>query len=469
MKRVSIILFLVMFCCTSTPISAEAAELRAGIGVSDITPPLGYRMSGYFRERLSTGIHDPLHAKAIVFQQGYQSAALVFCDISKISPDVSRHARERASEKTGIPASNILVAATHSHTGPLYFGALRNHFHDLAVAKHGKDPHDEIDYPGVLVEKVVDAVAAAHATARPVRVETGTAQQLGLSFNRRFHMKDGSVRMNPGKLNPDIVRPAGPIDPEVGILLIRDADTRRAFASLSVFALHLDTVSGTEYSADYPYYLEQSLREVLGAGFVSLFGIGTCGDINHYDVSDDRRQKGHEEAERIGTTLGETIRAALPGLKTVENPLLAASRATVDAPLQQYSPEQVVQARRDMANVANPDWPRNKRVEAFKILDLQLREGTRLPIEIQVFRLSDEVAIVGLPGEIFVELGLAIKQASPFTTTLVVELANDAPGYIPTKKAFGEGSYETVNSGVRSGSGEMLIDAAVRLLQGLAS
>ena len=109
------------------------------------------------------------------------------------------------------------------------------------------------------------------------------------------------------------------------------------------------------------------------------------------------------------------------------------------------------------------------RVEAYKILALQLREGTTLPMEVQVFRLSRNVAIVTLPGEVFVELGMAIKQSSPFKTTLVIELTNDGPGYIPTRKAFVEGSYETINSRIKPGGGEMMVETAVRLLKEIAT
>ena len=109
-----------------------------------------------------------------------------------------------------------------------------------------------------------------------------------------------------------------------------------------------------------------------------------------------------------------------------------------------------------------------KRVEAYKILALAMRGGERIPLEVQVFRLSKDVAVVGLPGEVFVELGLAIKRASPFATTLVIELCQDAPGYLPTKKAFAEGSYETVNSRIQPGGAEMLVQAATRLLKALA-
>jgi hypothetical protein len=122
-----------------------------------------------------------------------------------------------------------------------------------------------------------------------------------------------------------------------------------------------------------------------------------------------------------------------------------------------------------MELVADDSVPFLERVEACKITDLAMRDAETIPLEVHVFRLSPEVAIVTLPGEVFVELGLAIKRASPFATTLVIELANDAPGYIPTSKAFAEGSYETVNSRVVSGSGEELVKVASQLLVDLAA
>lgn len=449
------------------PHAASASDIEAGVAVVDITPPVGWRMSGYFHERLSTGTHDPLQAKAIVLRQGSRRAALVFCDLIGLPLDLSRRARRLAAQKTGIPAPNILIAATHSHTGPLYFGALRKQFHDQAVAKDGSDPHEKTDYPARLAEKLVAVIAEARAGLRPAKLRAGVGKQTGLSFNRRFHMKDGSVRFNPGKLNPDIVRPAGPIDPDVGILLLAGKADNRPLASLTVFALHLDTVGGTLYSADYPYYLEQSLREKLGEAFASLFGLGTCGDINHIDVSHRRPQQGQAEAKRIGETLAATVKSELADLKEVKRPLLAVRHEIVHAPLQQFSEEEIAWAKETMENVGDRNVPFLQRVKAYKIMACRMRGGKRLPMPVQVFRLGEEVALVALPGEVFVDLGLAVKRASPFETTLVVELAHDAPGYVPTRKAFAEGSYETVNSRIQPGGGELLLKTAVRLLKEL--
>ena len=439
------------------------ADLAAGIAVADITPPIGYRMSGYFRERVSTGTLNPLHAKAIVLHQGQERAALVFCDIIGLSLDVSSRVRAQATKKTGIPVENILIATTHTHTGPLYFGALRKHLHDLAVTKYGNDPCEKVDYPSALVAKLVNVITEADAAAKPVRLDAGVAEQRDLSFNRRFHMKDGSVRFNPGVLNPDIVRPAGPTDPEVGIVFFREVDSGSVAAAMVNFALHLDTVGGTKYASDYPFYLEQSLRQTYGNELVLLFGTGTCGDINHIDVTKKQRLK----TDYIGRTLAETVKTKAGYLRAVTEPALAVRSEIVQTLLQRYGPEKVAWARENIKKVGTRELSFLKQVEAYKILAVEMRRGETMPLEVQVFRLARGVAVVGLPGEVFVDLGLAIKHASPFPTTLVIELCQDAPGYIPTKKAFAEGSYETVNSRIAPGGGEMMVEAAVRLLKTL--
>lgn len=451
---------------------ACASDFEAGVAVIDITPSPGYRMSGYFNERLNTGVKDPLHAKAVAFRQGDTQAALVMCDLIGMQAEVTTRARKIASQKTGIPFENIAITATHSHTGPLYFGSLREYFHERAIAEHGRDPQEQTPYGEMLEERLVAAISKARENLAPARVAAGTTEENRLAFNRRFHMKDGSVRFNPGQQNPDIVRAAGPTDPEVSMVLFKVADQKpngkgdasRNLAALVNFAMHLDTTGGTEYSADYPYFLERELRRSFGPDFVSIFGTGTCGDINHIDVG----IKGRRTTEEIGAMLAETVAAAVPKLTAVAQPSLLVRRAVVDGPLQKTTAEQVARARERMAKIGSREMPFLEQVETAKIVDLALRKTDSIPLEVQAIRLSRDVAIVTLPGEVFVELGLAIKRASQFKTTLVIELANDDPNYIPTKRAFAEGSYETVNSRVVPGSGEAMVEAATRLLNDLA-
>ncbi len=447
-----------------------AEPLEAGVAVVDITPPGTYRLSGYFHQRLSTGTHDPLLAKAIVLRQGSTQAAIVACDLIGLPLGLTSRVRREAEKRSGIPAENILLAATHSHTGPLYFGAMRKELHDRVVAQTGSDPAEKIDYPALLAKGLLRAIDEARAALGPVELAAGTAQQQGLSFNRRFFLKNSDVVVfNPGKLNPNIIRPAGPIDPEVDLFLFRRPGQERPLASLTVFALHLDTVGGTEYSADFPFYLSKSLQGRFGPRFVSVFANGTCGDINHVDVSTRDPQKGQAEARRIGTTLAKTVQAGLEHLQPVGRPSLAVRSEVVQVPMQHYSPEEVARARKMIAQVDSPKIPFLDRVKVYKIMALELRSGDTLPMSVQVVRLSDDAALVALPGEIFVDLGLAIKRGSPFARTAVIELAQDAPGYVPTRKAFAEGSYETVNSRIRPGGGEMLVETALKLLGELKS
>jgi neutral ceramidase len=463
-SRLAVPLWLVVL---AMPAAGSAAEppFQAGVAVVEITGPKGYRMSGYFNERFNTGTKDPLYAKALVFRQGDRRAALVICDLIGISPAAASEARKLASTKTGISVEHIAIAATHSHTGPLYFGELREYFHARAVAKHGRDPQEEVVYGDVLVGKLVEAISLAQAALAPVTIDVGTIEEKRLSFNRRFHMKDGSVRFNPGQQNADIVRVAGPIDPDVGIVRLRSVgESPKDLAALVVFALHLDTLGGTDYSADYPGVLQAELRKSLGGEFVSLFGAGTCGDINHVDVS----IKGRRTTAEIGTLLAETVAGGLPKLARVTEPSLAVARAAVEVPLQRYSAEEIARAKERMDKVGTKELTFLEQVEATKIVDLQLRKGNTIALEVQAIRLSRDVAIVTLPGEVFVELGLEIKRTSPFKTTLVMELTNDTPAYIPTRRAFLEGSYEVVNSRIESGGGEAMVEAAGKLLKELA-
>ena len=452
-------------------VSASAAELKVGMASVDITPSEPYRLSGYFHERISDGTHDPLMAKAIVFKQGEQSAAMVFCDIIGIQANIAEEVRKQASRETGIPPYHIAIAATHSHTGPLYMGVGRDFFHEQQIAENGSDPFEKINYSAELVSKIVDAIKKANASCQSVILRAGTTKETTpLAFNRRFHMKEGPVRFNPGILNPNIVRPAGPIDPEIGLLSFSATDAQKPFGSLTVFALHLDTTGGTKFSADYPYYLAEDLKKCFGTDFVSVFGTGTCGDINHVDVTNKTCRK----ASEIGSILAKTVASALPELPEVAEPSLAVANAKFLWPLQTYTEEELTEAKSLLADsfLAKPlnhqkPLPFLKRVKYCTIADLAKRGTKEIALEVQVIRLSPDVAVVALPGEVFVDLGLEIKKNSPFKTTLVFELANQSPAYVPTKKAFDEGSYETVNSRIQPGGGEKMAAEAIKLLKQL--
>ena len=451
--------------------ATQESPLEVGLAEIEITPPLGYRMDGYFTERLSTGVKDPLMAKALVVQQGDTKAALVVCDLLGVPQTLTREVRTRAAARTGIPAANIAVTATHTHTGPLFSGERARIFSELASAKYGSDPLARINYIETLRDRLVEVIVAANAAVSPATLEFVRASEDRLSFNRRYHLNDGTVATNPGISNPKVVGPAGPIDPDVPFLLIskprmntdetRISGEKTPVGSLSVFAMHLDTVGGTEYSADYAGQLANELRREFGDRFISMFGTGTCGNINHIDVSGTRRYS----ARLIGEQLAVSV-LSVRSREPVANVALAAASDRVTLPLRKVSDTQVTAARSNAPRIGTSELPFLTQVETVTTLDLATR-GATLDAEVQVFRLNRDMAIVLLPGEIFVELGLAIKQASPFKHTVVIELSNDNPAYIPTEKAFTQGGYETVNSRIEPGGGEQLVAEALRLLKTL--
>jgi hypothetical protein len=453
--------------------------LQVGFAEADITPPMGFPMAGYYHERLADGTIDPLKAKAVVFRGDDVQAALVICDLAGISVDLATEVRRRAAEKTGIPAANIIVSATHSHTAPDYSKELY-----LVLARKPRDER-RTAYIERLLEGPAEAIAKAHQAAAPLALYVGAArQEKPVSFNRRFVMRDGSVRTWMNFQNPDVLRAAGPIDPEIGILMAR-SDGGAPRGVLSSFALHLDTVGGLKWSADYPFFIEQALRKELGPEIVSVFGTGCCGDINHVDPRRSERNK----TDFIGSALGATIVAELGKLRPLSRTDLRVGSKVVRLPLQEVAPKELARAVRIVEAANRPEKVDFfDHVTAYKqlILDrLRHREpraesdllswglthqwagvGDALPVEVHAICIGDEVAMVCLPGEVFVELGLAIKQLSPFRTTLVIELSNCVETiYIPTRAAYAQGSYEVTNSTLQPGSGEMLVEAALSLLR----
>jgi len=231
------------------------------------------------------------------------------------------------------------------------------------------------------------------------------------------------------------------------------------------YALHLDTVGGLHYSADYPYTLAALLGKLKGPAMLTMFTIGCAGNLNHIDVTSPEPQKGHGEAARIGTVLaGEVLRASARLKPLAPGPPRGRIRM-VNLPLPAVTPEDVQWAARVIPKFGARDAaPFMDLVRAFKIADVDARKGKPLEAEVQVISLGRDLAWVALPGEIFTELGMAIKKASPFPYTVVVELANDSLGYIPDRDSYPQGAYEVESARCAAGSGEMLVEAALALL-----
>ncbi len=437
-----------------------AQQLRVGAAAVAITPGNKVPLAGYYYQRLSDGVLDEIYSKAVVFECGEMKAALVVVDLVTLPRAVVIAARTEIEKQTGIPAAQVMIGATHTHTSPVVSDRRTRDVLD------GGDSEPALRYTASLPRLIARSVRDAQQRLTVVRGSFATAQADGVSFNRRFWMRDGSLSWNPAKRDPNIIRPAGPIDPEIAFLYFETPEAQ-AIATLVDFALHADTVGGTKISADYAGQLARLLGEYKGKEMLTLFALGACGNINHRDVKWNDKQKGREEAFRIGSVLAGAIHRNWANLRPVEANALRVRHEMLRLPLAPINESDVQQARATLKCITAPNTKFMEQVQTFKVLDVEMRNGQPLEVEVQVIALGNDVAFVSLPGEAFVELGLSIKQASPFKHTFMVELANGSIGYIPNKSAYAEGNYEVVSARCAAGSGEMLVTSALKLLSEL--
>ena len=444
-------------------VPAPAGEFKAGAATVVITPPAGTPLAGYYSFRAADGVLDDLYAKAVVVEQDGAKAAFVTLDLITTTRPMVAAARQLIAEQTGIAPERVMISATHSHTGPVLPRGSK-----IDELTGGQTP-PALDYSAKLPALIARAVADANSKLAPARASTAVGHEDGLSFNRRFWFQDGTLAWNPPKLDPRIARPAGPTDPDVGVLYLETAaKSSEPLACYVNFAMHPDVVGGTKISADYPGALARRLADYKGANMVALFANGCCGNLNHRNIAWSDSQRGMREADRIGTELAGAVFRSWPGLRPMKPFAPRARAALVTLPRPKFTEQEIADASAVVARMTDPKIGTVPKAKAFCTIDTVAKKGAPLEVEVQAIALGDDLAIVSLPGEIFVELGLAIKKASPFKHTFIAELANGSIGYIPNRSAYAEGNYEVVSARCAEGSGEMLVDAAVKLLKELA-
>ena len=452
--RAAILAFLLAALCS-------AAEFRFGRAEVKITPTTE---TGGVKPVL-----DELHAMAAVFEKDGKMAAMAGVDLPVVNRPVVEEARRLIEKETGIPAGNTMISATHSHTGLTPGWAGTSSWPSLTPARAGKQVEEASRYTAFLSKAIAQAVGAAYRDRQPALISAAVGQEDNLAFNRRFLMKDGTAQFNPGLMNPDIVRPLGPTDASVSVVYVETTD-RKPLATFVNHALHLDTVGGEVYSADYPYTLAKLLGAVKGPEMLTVFTIGTAGNINHLDVKAPGPQRGPEEAARIGTILAAAVLKAYKGLDPLDVTQVRVTRETVPLPPVELKPGDAEKAREYLAREnSGKSLSLLERVFTQRVLFSERQQGRPFDVEVQAIALGKNLAWVGLPGEVFVEIGLAIKQNSPFRYTTINELAYDWIRYVPNRKAFAEGHYEATNTRCGPGGGEALAEGAIRCLLRLHS
>ncbi len=413
--------------------------IRAGFAVADITPSLPCHKLGWLRVVTAERVADPLFAKAAVFEADGERAGFVVLDTLSVRWTQVAEIRRRTEAAHGIPADRLMVSATHSHAGP-------------AVASSGDVRRDEA-YLEEMTRRVVEAVGDAVRKLEPVEIGYGRASERRIAHNRRVVQRDGTVKTHGDLDAPDAMFVEGPIDQEVAVMGVRSA-AGKPLGCLVNYALH-PTFHGDDdaISANWPGVLARWLR--VEGWPVTVFLQGALGNVSHADAPGGKERTMGE----VGELLAESALAALAGAGwTGDAPIRVASR-TVTPPYRSVTPAEIAGTARGAQRFIDSaiyDREIPRLVEKIKG-----RPGALA--EVQAIRLGAD-AFVGIPAELFVELGLRIKERVHPLPVQVVGCANGMLGYVPTWEAFARGGYETTFapwSKLAPEAGDLLADAAI--------
>jgi len=451
--------------------SKNAKVFRAGAAKSNITPPLGISMPGGMSDRKATNIHDELHVRCLVLDNGEEKIALAICDAVALDRTVILRAKELIEKHTGIPPDHVVVAATHSHSA----GAT------VSVFQSDADPA----YLDFVAVRVADGVRRAVNNLRTARVGWGVGSEDRVVFNRRYFMKphtpppdpwgktDDQVKMNPGVENPNVVKPAGPTDPALPVLAVQDLDGD-PIAVLASYTLHyVGGEKSGDISADY-YGIWTAMIEhdwptstsITKPPCVAILTNGCSGNINNVDVRKRLTPPyPYHQMNKVARMVADDALQVLKGIKYQEWVPLAGRLATVELGVRKPSAEEV-QSARGIVEKAGPQMKSLSEIYARETA-LMADWPEKVKVPIQALRIGD-VGIVAFPGEAFVELGLEVKEKSPFRTTFVIDLANDYLGYVPTVAAHEQGGYETWrarSSFLERGAAPVWVSTALDLLK----
>lgn len=426
----------------------ETVTFRAGAATSNITPELGGQIVGGFSPIPSRHIHDELHARCLVLDDGRGKLALVVCDLLGIHKLVSDEARRRIQERLGIPAERVLISATHTHSATSALGSNRFQY------------QQELDaYQEFVVRRIVDGVQCALNNLQPAEVGFGTVEAPEHVFNRRWFMRPGTVppnpfggtdlvKMNPPAGSPNLVEPAGPVDPTVSFLAVRVPQGRQ-LALYAVYSLHyVGGVGPGHISADYFGMFCEHLRRLVepepqDPPFVALLANGTSGDINNINFRNPRpSQPAYVQMRSVAHDVAEKVHTAMKDVVYRSDITLDACYREPEIGTRKPTPELLEWARNTLqAAPADSSRVDLSRIYAERTLRMAEYPDT-VPVPLQVLRVGD-VVIGTMPCEVFAEIGLEFKARSPQQPAFLVELAHGYLGYLPPPRHHDLGGYET--------------------------
>ena len=450
--------------------TAEAfADFSAGFARVDVTPPLGIPIVGYFSHRVADGVLDPLYVDCVAVSDGTNNALIYCVDDLHLTNPFFKKAFPAITAATGVPRDRIYVHATHTHTGPA----------DWARPGFSEAENKLVMlYADIRIAKMADAGRFALADLAPATIGVAKTECRNISFIRRYRMKDGSVRTNPGLSNPEVKEPLG--TPDEMLQVVRFRRVGAPDIAIVNFGTHPDTVGGTKYSADWPGVVRTTFENGVGGGVKCLFLNGAQGDVNHHwrfppagrrALNAERAKNARAIAEHMGRAVAGVAMSVWDICEAVPAGTVRGRVARHPMPMNLPTADEIKWV--EMFDAGRKDEIPLKGMELATLTSPGSRvrrlKGAPASMDILVSSLAigDSLAFAGLPCEPFVDIGRAIKDRSPFKATLVTCLTNGSEGYIPSTKAHSEGGYEGLSSRYAAATGDLLVDAQVGQLKTL--
>jgi hypothetical protein len=468
--------FLTLLIAAPIAVADESVPFRAGFAERDITPAIGSEAPGGYGKAYHRSLHDPCKVRAVVFDDGKQKTALVGIDALFIHRQTTKNVRKAIHEKTGLAEEAIMIGASHSHSSGPMSGVMPGEYEYASdfVKKLARDFSTVADpkYLEHVERTIAEAVCAAYESRTEVKAGIGRGREDQVAFNRRFRMRDGRTITHPGQGNDLIVEPAGPTDPEVGVIGVWDVGRKKLLGCVVNFACHATTSPGG-ISANYIYYLEKAIRGFFGEHVIVVFLNGMSGDVTQVDNQSPLKNRDPEPwAAYVGGRIGaEAVKVLLtmePGVLlpiNVRSKVMEIARRGPDAERVKASLEIV---QRDPKPTDHTEWTFAKEIV---LLDAKLKKEPTAEVEVQAVQVGPAV-FLSVPAEYFCAFGLEMKAKSGFPFTFPVSLANGCVGYVPTEEAFGAsgGGYETrltSYSNLEITAGTKMKNAAIELAKRL--
>lgn len=441
--------------------------LKAGFGRVNITPMMGISIAGYYIPRNADGILDELEINVLALADDSTRVLLINLDSLGIRAELSCAFRAHVAEVTGVPADAIFISATHTHTAP--------HLVD------GSESEKVREYLRFVFHKIADAARFALEDLKPARMGFGVGEAPNIAFIRRFRMKDGSIRTNPGVNNPDILAPIGDVDERVNVLRF-DREGAQTLILVN-FANHPDVVGGCKISADWPGLLRATVEKTLDNTRCIFFN-GAQGDVNHVnvhprggDLNDmfidfDDVSRGYGHARYIARVVTGGVLQAFDKVEYVDTDRVRFAQRIVNLPSNMPKKKDVPEARR--INDLHKAGRDSELPYTGMLLTTVVAEAARMvllengpaafPAVLSGITVGP-VALIGIPGEPFTNVGRRLKEAEGYSLILPCCCTNGYEGYFPMKEAYDEGGYEARSSRFKAGVAEQIIAEGKQLLK----